>query len=288
VSQLIGGLTGAVAGQGEQGVYIGAGAAGNAVANNRLLHYDEKERIRVAAAGDGAKEERLTRAACYVTQCWAQFPEGSELYRLNHVSAVEAATLTAELGWVAGEQRWGLFKYTAFDKTTDRIASITGLASGTLNGQAAASALGAPPYTGQDADRIAGVPYGRDGSQYGPPDYVSGQVGIFAFSAGGALNLKDGTVFGQWSVGRQYPGFTATPGISLTIGNVFGSSDAADVNSFLGGAGIQGSAFLPLPVLPIVGIGGGINHSYGGRTASEFGVSIPPGVAINPLSYGFK
>nr|WP_277752605.1 VENN motif pre-toxin domain-containing protein [Variovorax guangxiensis] len=43
VSQLIGGLAGAVTGQGEQGVYIGAGAAGNAVANNRQLHPSELE-----------------------------------------------------------------------------------------------------------------------------------------------------------------------------------------------------------------------------------------------------
>ena len=43
VSQLIGGLAGALTGQVSEGVYIGAGAAGNAVANNRLLHPSEGE-----------------------------------------------------------------------------------------------------------------------------------------------------------------------------------------------------------------------------------------------------
>jgi hypothetical protein len=43
VSQLIGGLAGALTGQGSEGVYIGAGAAGNAAANNRLLHPSERE-----------------------------------------------------------------------------------------------------------------------------------------------------------------------------------------------------------------------------------------------------
>src|SRR5689334_19811505 len=91
---------------------------------------------------------------------------------------------------------------------------------------------------------------------------------------------------GLW-VGNT-PVFGATPGLSLTVGNVFGGTSAADIDNFLQGARIQGATFLPLPVLPIIGVGGGLNHSYGGRTASEFGVSIPPGTSVNPLSYGFK
>ena len=33
---------------------------------------------------------------------------------------------------------------------------------------------------------------------------------------------------------------------------------------------------------------GGLNHSYGGRTAIELGMSVPPGSALAPFSYGYS
>jgi len=80
VSQLIGGLAGAVAGQGEQGVYIGAGAAGNAVANNRLLHPDEskwiKEHAKQYASQQNISEEEAIRLLAQ--QAYRQVQFGAE------------------------------------------------------------------------------------------------------------------------------------------------------------------------------------------------------------------
>jgi len=59
----------------------GAGAGLSVDANNRQLHFDEKQRIAIKANGDKKLEERLTKAACYEVKCWAQFPEGTSLYK---------------------------------------------------------------------------------------------------------------------------------------------------------------------------------------------------------------
>jgi filamentous hemagglutinin len=117
---------------------------------------------------------------------------------------------------------------------------------------------------------------------------LSGQIGFYTFSAGGAVNLHNGNLYGQWGVGRAYPAFSLTPGVSVSTGRIFGARGAADTDAFLSGAGIQGNVFVPVPILPLVGAGGGLNHSYGGRTAAEIGISVPPGAAVTPLSYGFS
>ncbi|MDR3413004.1 MAG: hypothetical protein P4L87_18975, partial [Formivibrio sp.] len=40
---------------------------------NRQLHDDEQQAIHDAARGDKKTEEKLTQAACYRVQCWAQY-----------------------------------------------------------------------------------------------------------------------------------------------------------------------------------------------------------------------
>jgi type I restriction enzyme, R subunit len=45
-----------------------------------------------------------------------------------------------------------------------------------------------------------------------------------------------------------------------------------------------------LTICPIIGIGGGLNHSYGGKTAVEFGLSFPalkPSGSVAPAGYGW-
>jgi len=39
--------------------------------------------------------------------------------------------------------------------------------------------------------------------------------------------------------------------------------------------------------LPFLGIGGGVNHSYGGSTSVEYGIGVP-GASISPAGYGFE
>ncbi len=279
------GMGGAVGGA------AGAGAGLSVDANNRQLHFDEKQKIAAKANGDKTAEERLTKAACYEVRCWAQFPEGSMLYRQSYVSQSEAAGLKQEIAWVNQQKINGDFLYSRFQKFSDGIAEGTGISSingrGTFNGQfisnlnqsfrrndcvTAECAAGMAPFRGNN-----------------PPDYLAAQINFYAFSAGGAINLHNGEIFGQWGLGRQYPAYTAQPGVSLTAGKIDGGSNGSSTSEFLKGGGGQAAYFAPaLPTTPWIGIGGGINHSYGGKSSIEFGISIPPGGGVNPISYGFE
>ncbi len=134
--KVISAAAGALTGDGSaQSVGTAVMTGVNAALNNRLLHFDEKERIRMAAAGDPAKQDRLTKAACFEVKCWAQFPEGSDLYKANHVSVAEMSGMQAEWDWVKGQKNFGAFSYTPSQQFTDWVASNTGMASGTLNGK---------------------------------------------------------------------------------------------------------------------------------------------------------
>jgi filamentous hemagglutinin len=64
---------------------------------NRQLHADEKTAIADEANGDKTEEDRLTKAACYVVKCRAEFKPGSAEYNANYVREVEASQLGANL-----------------------------------------------------------------------------------------------------------------------------------------------------------------------------------------------
>jgi hypothetical protein len=130
----------------------------------------------------------------------------------------------------------------------------------------------------------AGVAYPQGNRS---PDYVSIQGGLYVASGGVSINLHNGDVYGQWSLGRSYPAYSLTPNVSVVAGYINGGPGAADTNEFLGGGSAQASAFVPTPV-PFLSVGGGVNHSYGGRTAVEIGISALPGGQISPAGYGFE
>jgi filamentous hemagglutinin len=275
---------GAIAGG---GTVQGAAAGGSVDANNRMLHHNEKEMIAKKANGDKVAVERLTKAACFEIKCWAQFPEGSPLYIQSYVSPAEAAGLKQEIAWVNQQKNNGDFIYTPFEKFTDGIAATTGLSSvngqGTLNGQFISN----PSQTFRSNDCVtaecaAGMSPFRGNN---PPDYVSGQVSFYILNGGLAINLHNGDLFGSIGFGRSYPNYSTKPGVSITAGALIGKNSAEATSGFLGGAGTQGSAFVPVPFAPWFGMGGGINHSYGGSSAIEGGVSIPPGYAVSPAGY---
>lgn len=280
----VGGAVGAVAGNTASGAAVGL----NVDANNRLLHGVEREAIKHQANNDSSESHKLTRAACYAVKCWAQYPEGSPLYNANYVSQVEAATLEKQVTWVKEQQEKGLFKYTTFDKVTDGIAAFTGMSHGTLNGKPISDLTKpiTPPGHCATAECAAGMAPIRGGSH---PDYVSVQGNIYIASGGLAINLHNGDMFGQWGVGRAYPGYSITPGFSITAGHILGGNGAESTNDFLKGGGAQGNTFVPpIPALAILNVGGGITHSYGGKTAIEYGVSTQPGTSVSPLGYGFE
>ncbi len=78
---------------------------------------------------------RLTKAACYAVQYWAQYPEGSQLYNASYVSEGDAQALKSELGWIQSMQQEGQFVYSGFDKITDDIAAFTGISNDAIGGK---------------------------------------------------------------------------------------------------------------------------------------------------------
>ena len=74
---------------------------------------DEKQKIHDHANGDAAEEKKLTEAACYRVQCWAQYSPNSNEGLRNYVSPQEAAGLASELSWVDSQRvPGGQFDYT--------------------------------------------------------------------------------------------------------------------------------------------------------------------------------
>ncbi|HWT19943.1 MAG TPA: hemagglutinin repeat-containing protein [Variovorax sp.] len=115
------------------------------------------------------------------------------------------------------------------------------------------------------------------------PDYISVQGNFYVLSGGFAINLHDGSSYWQGSLGRTYPAYSLMPGASLMLGTINGGGTAASTTEFLTGAGAQGAAIFP--VYGLFGVGGGINHSYGGATAYEMGIGTP-GYSVSPAAYG--
>jgi len=88
----------------------GAGSAANNEVYNRQLDKSEKNAIANKANGNPVEVAKLTSAACYAVQCWAQYPVGSAEYNANYVSQAELIGLQPELDWVASQQSQGLFQ----------------------------------------------------------------------------------------------------------------------------------------------------------------------------------
>jgi len=126
VDELLGNLTSNVL-AGGAGALVGGGTGALTGASadrfNRQLNQDEKKAIHDKANGDKDEEKRLTRAACYVVKCWAEYAVGSDDRNKNFVSEVEAASLTKEFDWVSQQKSSGLFEYTALQKGGDAIKS---------------------------------------------------------------------------------------------------------------------------------------------------------------------
>ena len=84
------------------------------------MHWNEKEAIHNAAHGDKAKEDRLTKAACYRVQCWAEYSENDPRWLANYVSPDDAKDLGPELKWVDSHKvLGGAFDYTWTQKLQD-------------------------------------------------------------------------------------------------------------------------------------------------------------------------
>ncbi|WP_247664421.1 hemagglutinin repeat-containing protein [Ralstonia pseudosolanacearum] len=114
VANVAAGAVGSVGGG--SGAFMGA----NVDRYNRQLHPDEKALIHAKANGDKAAEKRLTDAACYRVQCWAEYSPSSPEYLAHYVSALDAKDLGPELKWVDSQTvPGGTFDYTLVQKAKD-------------------------------------------------------------------------------------------------------------------------------------------------------------------------
>jgi RHS repeat-associated protein len=121
------------------------------------------------------------------------------------------------------------------------------------------------------------------------PDYIAGSTSVLSAQGGGAVNLRDGTTFAAGGVAMTDPAGTQwRPGLSGSVGYIWGASNAAAVNSFLGGSGNQ--AFLSVPTGTPVNLFFAVTHSFGGSTALEVGIASPGKLTggVSPFSHATK
>nr|CUV64197.1 protein of unknown function [Ralstonia solanacearum] len=96
---------------------------------NRQLHRDETDAIHAKANGNAAEEKKLTDAACYRVQCWAQYSPNSDEWAAKYVSSEAAAKLVPELQWVDSQKALsGLFDYTPVERGLDYAKSQADMA----------------------------------------------------------------------------------------------------------------------------------------------------------------
>ncbi|UNJ28232.1 hemagglutinin repeat-containing protein [Ralstonia solanacearum] len=120
VANVAAGAVGSVGGG--SGAFMGS----NVDRYNRQLHPDEKALIHAKANGDKAAEKRLTDAACYRVQCWAEYSPNSQEYLARYVSDTDAKDLVPELKWVDSQKMsGGKFDYTPMQRVGDFIAGQT-------------------------------------------------------------------------------------------------------------------------------------------------------------------
>jgi filamentous hemagglutinin len=112
------------------GGVVGGGAGASTAATfdafNRQLHPDDIAAIHAKANGDAAEEKKLTQAACYAVQCWAEFSPNSVQYLQNYLTPqdVQSLGLGPELAWVNSQKvSGGLFDYTPLQILTDGAKS---------------------------------------------------------------------------------------------------------------------------------------------------------------------
>ncbi|WP_011296283.1 hemagglutinin repeat-containing protein [Cupriavidus necator] len=118
------------------------------------------------------------------------------------------------------------------------------------------------------------------------PDYATGGVSVLSGSASATVNLYDGTSYVAGGVTQNFPSVSWKPGVTGTVGWIFGANDAKAANSFLNGDGNQ--AFVSIPTPFKFNVVGAVTHAYGGSTAIEFGLGSPGtiGYGVTPWSHG--
>jgi hypothetical protein len=119
-STLAGAAIGAAAG-GANGTGAGAMIAFNATVNNRLLHENEKAKIKELANGNAEREQKLADAACYLTHCSAGKADSDPIKQDLVAQEARGKGFAAEISLL---QNTGLFTYTDADRRLDQLNSL--------------------------------------------------------------------------------------------------------------------------------------------------------------------
>ncbi|WP_145985807.1 hemagglutinin repeat-containing protein [Aquitalea magnusonii] len=118
------------------------------------------------------------------------------------------------------------------------------------------------------------------------PDYSSstGYIPLIG-NVSKVVNNYTGAIYYSYGQSRPIAGTDWSsmpkPGFSFVNGYVFGAKNGMDVDNFIQGGAWSFSAFVPIPFLKSVGVGGNIVHAIGGATGVELGVGTP-GYTYNP------
>nr|WP_186144033.1 hemagglutinin repeat-containing protein [Burkholderia gladioli] len=238
---------------GESGAFSGY----NVDRFNRQLHTEEKKAISDKANGDRALEDRLTRAACFIDQCWIEFPPNSAAFNASFVSLVEAENLKSEIGWVKSQQGQGLFVYTGGQQYADNVkANIIAPGRDAIKlvtgGLTATTGLGVCGFGGVAC--IVGGPMAAMGAS----DFAEGVSGLFNFY-----------------MGKGAAGYNPLREIFSSISPQWGGTAYDVVNFSVSVGGLWAPRTLN------VGLADGL-----GRPQSMFGVSVPAynNVTLLPLT----
>ncbi len=178
LTSLVGAATAAGLGA-AAGNTAGAATALNADVNNRQLSQEEKIAIKRAAKGDKAKEDRLTKAACFAVKCWAEFPEGSFARDRSYVSILEVSD--EDFAWVKSQQSsTKLFNYPVLTAANDNIKSgggvrpLIGNGLKAVGGYLTAATGNTICYTG-----AACLPIGLPLISFGSSEMTEGATGVY-------------------------------------------------------------------------------------------------------------
>jgi filamentous hemagglutinin len=110
-------------------------AAQNAALNNRLATQQEKDKIRALANGDPEMEKRLVAASCYKTNCSAEYPEGSGVWKQMRALEIAGSQDSQALGLLANQTApvtvlgmtvgtKQLFQYSTGDAVLDKASLL--------------------------------------------------------------------------------------------------------------------------------------------------------------------
>jgi filamentous hemagglutinin len=306
-STLIGAAAGAVVGGSKQSAGAGGNIGLTLDVNNRQLHPKETELIKNNAARfakemygtDNPTQDQVAAATSVLANTAQNLVDNNLGYDVPYSEKAEAFLHTLQAEYAAANPNLSIGNGQYLFYATPEQKSSPYINSGTVDKGIADSIIKTPVGTPSNGNIFSEnnpynpinpcisaecIPQGRPGSGF---DYVSFQGNVYVASGGFTVNLHDGTVYGSFGLSRNYPAYSIIPSLSLTAGSIIGGGSAKSTNDFLQGAGLWAGGYVPTPI-PFVNAGGGISQGYGGRTASELGISTSPGAGVAPINYGFK